>query len=399
MIGDLGFDLTEDALGEKGRAEALAGVARCVLSQIERPYPCSERQTLTGPDDLELPRLRFPAFFGSFDWHSCVHSHWTLVRMLATGALAGNAEVEAAAAAQLARTFSPDLMEAEAASWRERVPAWEEKPYGWTWELALDAELARLAATPGGAHAADAAAWREAARPLTEEMRRRTMGWIAGLSLPSRTGIHSDTGWNLAMAIDCGRAAGDDELTEAAAAAARRLFLADVCAPCAYEPQADTFTSSVLNEAALMARVLGANEYAEWLEAYLPQLFRAHFSTPLDRRPARPLERRGLPGGSHRGPAHLTRACRARRRGGASGRTRPGPPLRRGRALARRGRAGRAALRLPGRSLGWQLRLRRPPGRVARPKLPSGWQDSKQSAEKTDLGVPPWIPKSELMRK
>ncbi len=116
MIGDLGFDLTEDALGEKGRAEALAGVARCVLSQIERPYPCSERQTLTGPDDLELPRLRFPAFFGSFDWHSCVHSHWTLVRMLATDALAGNAELEAAAAAQLARTFSPDLMEAEAAS-------------------------------------------------------------------------------------------------------------------------------------------------------------------------------------------------------------------------------------------------------------------------------------------
>ena len=278
MIGDLGFDLTEDALGEKGRAEALAGVARCVLSQIERPYPCSERQTLTGPDDLELPRLRFPAFFGSFDWHSCVHSHWTLVRMLATDALAGNAELEAAAAAQLARTFSPDLMEAEAASWRERVPAWEEKPYGWTWELALDVELARLAATPGGAHAADADAWREAARPLTEEMRRRTMGWIAGLSLPSRTGIHSDTGWNLAMAIDCGRAAGDDELTEAAA---RRLFLADECAPCAYEPQADTFTSSVLNEAALMARVLGANEYAEWLEAYLPQLFRAHFSTPL----------------------------------------------------------------------------------------------------------------------
>ena len=156
MIGDLGFDLTEDALGEKGRAEALAGVAHCVLSQIERPYPCSERQTLTGPDDLELPRLRFPAFFGSFDWHSCVHSHWTLVRMLATDALAGNAELEAAAAAQLARTFSPDLMEAEAASWRERVPAWEEKPYGWTWELALDVELARRAATPGCAHAADA---------------------------------------------------------------------------------------------------------------------------------------------------------------------------------------------------------------------------------------------------
>ena len=281
MIGDLGFDLTADALGERGRAEALAGVARCVLSQIERPYPCSERQTLTSPDDLELPRLRFPAFFGSFDWHSCVHSHWTLVRMLAAGALAGDPELEDAAAAQLDRTFSPELMAAEAASWRDRVPTWEEKPYGWTWELALDAELMRLAAAPESAHAADAAAWREAARPLTEEMRRRTMGWISGLSLPARTGVHSDTSWNLAMAIDCGHATGDAELAEAATAAARRLFLADECAPCAYEPQADTFTSSVLNEAALMARALDADEYAEWLEAYLPQLFRAHFSAPL----------------------------------------------------------------------------------------------------------------------
>lgn len=281
MIGDRGFDITADAYAEAGRREALRGVCRCVLSQIERPYPCSERQTLTCAEDLELPRKRFPAFYGSFDWHSCVHSHWTLVRMLKDNVLTDVPELEKAAAAQLSRTFAPDLMEQEARSWKEKVPQWEEKPYGWTWELALDVELARLAATPGGAHAADADAWREAARPLTEEMRRRTMGWIAGLSLPSRTGIHSDTGWNLAMAIDCGRAAGDDELTEAAAAAARRLFLADECAPCAYEPQADTFTSSVLNEAALMARVLGANEYAEWLEAYLPQLFRAHFSTPL----------------------------------------------------------------------------------------------------------------------
>lgn len=88
-------------------------------------------------------------------------------------------------------------MAAEAASWRGRVPAWEEKPYGWTWELALDAELMRLAAAPESAHAADAAAWREAALPLTEEMRRRTMGWISGLSLPARTGVHSDTAGTL----------------------------------------------------------------------------------------------------------------------------------------------------------------------------------------------------------
>lgn len=279
MIGDLGFDLTADALGERGRADALAGVARCVLSQIERPYPCSERQTLTCPEDLELPRHRFPAFYGSFDWHSCVHSHWTLVRMLAAGCLDDGLAAEAAA--QLGRTFSPELMAAEAASWRERVPAWEEKPYGWTWELALDAELARLAACEGNPYAEAAAGWREAARPLTEEMRRRVAGWVGALSLPARTGVHSDTAWNLAMAMDSARATGDDELAGAATSAARRLFLGDRDAPCAFEPQADTFCSAILNEAALMARVLGAGDFEAWLDGFFPQLFSAHFAHPL----------------------------------------------------------------------------------------------------------------------
>lgn len=116
MIGDRGFDITTDAYAEVGRREALRGVCRCVLSQIERPYPCSERQTLTCAEDLELPRNRFPAFYGSFDWHSCVHSHWTLVRMLKDNVLTDVPELEKAAAAQLSRTFAPDLMEQEARS-------------------------------------------------------------------------------------------------------------------------------------------------------------------------------------------------------------------------------------------------------------------------------------------
>ena len=60
MIGDRGFDITTEAYAEVGRREALRGVCRCVLSQIERPYPCSERQTLTCAEDLELPPQALP---------------------------------------------------------------------------------------------------------------------------------------------------------------------------------------------------------------------------------------------------------------------------------------------------------------------------------------------------
>ncbi len=292
MIGDLGFSLTDAALGAgEQRQAALAGVAECVLGQIDRPYPCAERQTLGGPDELELPIERFPVFYGSFDWHSCVHSHWTLVRMLSCGGFdaageagggtgAGAGDLEARIVAQLEKSFSPDALAAEAKSWAEKVPAWEEKPYGWTWLLALDQELGRLAGSDSP-HAGAAGGWREALLPLRDVMYQRVIGWLEGLSLAARTGTHSDTAWNLAMAHDYAAATGDERLAGLVNDSARRLFAHDTCAPVAYEPNADTFTSAVLNEAACMARVLDAAEYEAWLAAYLPQLFSADFASPL----------------------------------------------------------------------------------------------------------------------
>lgn len=162
------------------------------------------------------------------------------------------------------------------------------------------------------------------------------MGWIAGLRCP-RARASTRHGLNLAMAIDCGRAAGDDELAEAAAAA-RRLFLPTSALPA---PMSRRRTPSPHHpERGRAHGARAANEYAEWLEAYLPQLFRAHFDAAHADLPGRWNGEGYLD--SHRGPAHLPRACRARRRGGASGRTRPGPPPPAA-ALARRGRAGRSS--------------------------------------------------------
>lgn len=200
--------------------------------------------------------------------------------MLKDNVLTDVPELEKAAAAQLSRTFAPDLMEQEARSWKEKVPQWEEKPYGWTWELAVDQELGKLA-NAESPYADEAKAWRAALSPLTEEMHRRVAGWIAHLSLPARTGMHSDTAWSLAMAADCAEATDDQELLESVCMAAVRLFGNDVEAPLAYEPEADTFTSAILNEAALMARVLPGEAYLSWMKGYMPALFSESFSSPL----------------------------------------------------------------------------------------------------------------------
>lgn len=298
MIGDLGLGCTRGVCEGDDRRADLASTVRCILSQIDRPYPCAEQQTLTCDKDLQLPRERFKVFYGSFDWHSSVHSHWSLARLLADGVFGEGGcstmnccERGAAHAAQVATPESAKIDElvcqmfsqldvsleaervaAETASWTGSIPAYFERPYGHTWLLALDAELARMGefACVLGERSC---AWREALAPLTAEMERRVLEWVRGLALPIRSGIHSDSAWSLAMAWDWAQVVSNAEMADAVREAAVRLYGHDVNAPVAYEPEGDTFTSAILNVAALMARVLDGDAYEAWMRGYMPQLF------------------------------------------------------------------------------------------------------------------------------
>ena len=262
MIGDKAPSTIRPA----HRFSVAQSVAECILAQIHRPYPCSASQVLHGPGDLQLPADRFPVFYGSFDWHSCVHSHWSLVRLLAHGAL--DPDLAARTVAALARSFRSEALAREAASW-EQLPEHTERPYGLTWLLALDAELARpeIAQTHPE--------WRAALQPLVGVLLPRVRRWVQTCALPVRSGMHSDTAWSLAVAWDWASRTADKPLLDAIAERARALYLRDVCAPCAYEPSGETFTSPILNEAALMARALGPGEYDRWMRGFLPQAFEA----------------------------------------------------------------------------------------------------------------------------
>lgn len=262
MIGDAGHSTTPmDA-----RRAAATAVAQCILGQLHRPYPCSATQVLHDAADLQLPRDRFPVFYGSFDWHSCVHSHWALMRLLGCGLL--EAPLVQRVEKILARSFDPEALAREAASWAQ-LPEHTERPYGLTWLLALDAELGRprmLREHP---------AWREALSPLVAVVLPRVRRWVDSCGLPVRSGVHSDTAWSLAMAWDWAVAAGDGGLAQAVADRARSLYLRDVHAPCAYEPSGETFTSAILNEAACMARALEPAAFDHWMRGFLPQVFEA----------------------------------------------------------------------------------------------------------------------------
>ncbi len=196
-----------------------------------------------------------PAFHTSYDWHSCVHMHWLLVRLLP------EATDPQAVRDALDRNLTADALAAEAAYLRSS-PSFE-RPYGWAWALVL---AAAVRTSP------DAARWSEAMAPLVDAIVDLSLDWLQGAARPVRSGVHSNSAFALALLYDAAEALGEDKLAQAVRDKARNWFAEDRDYPLQWEPSGEDFLSPALSEADLMRRVLTKDEYAAWLPAFLPDL-------------------------------------------------------------------------------------------------------------------------------
>lgn len=249
-------------------------LAALSLACVDREYPNKPGSVVDGDATVVPPRLRTPAFFGCFDWHSAVHGHWTMAAILRRFPDAPRAaDIRAA----LDRHLAPDRIAAEVAFFELPRNRTFERPYGWAWLLRLAAEL-RAWDDP------DARRWADALAPLGDLLARRTADYLARLSVPCREGTHQNTAFALAHVLDWARAAGDDGTAATIVARARDFYLADRACPVAYEPSGEDFVSPCLAEADLMRRVLPPDAFAGWLDAFLPDPASDAFG-PL-RRPA-----------------------------------------------------------------------------------------------------------------
>ncbi len=221
---------------------------------------------MAGPDDVRSPRELHPVFYGSFDWHSCVHGWWQVLRLLRLHpALPAADDIRARAGA----LFTPEAVAAELAYMRRPGSAGFERPYGWAWLLALDAELARHDAP-----------WAGALRPLAAEFAARLRLYLPRLLYPVRHGVHANTAFALVLAHDWAAGGRDPPLAALIAEAAHRWFAPDADAQ-AWEPSGEDFLSPTLCEAVLMSRVLRPEAFAAWWAAFLPDLdARAQLLTP-----------------------------------------------------------------------------------------------------------------------
>lgn len=237
------------------QAERFADMA---LDAIGREYPNKIAHTLASDADARPPRELTPAFFGAFDWHSAVHGHWSLVRLMRCFP---GAEFETRARARLGVALSPERLAAELAYLEGEGRSGFEVPYGMGWLLTLDAELAR-------SREPDAAEWRENLEPLARLAAERMVRYAEALPRPVRTGEHAQTAFGLTLYLDWALATGADG--GRVAKRVLELYRDDHDAPLHFEPSGYDFLSPSLSEADLMRRVLEPGAYAEWLTRFMP---------------------------------------------------------------------------------------------------------------------------------
>lgn len=236
------------------QARAFAATA---LANVAREYPRHVGHLLTRAGEELDPRRLHPAFYGSYDWHSAVHMHWLLARVLRLyPTLAHQTRLVEILDAHL----STQAIGAELAYFNSAAGKTFERPYGWAWLLELQAELLRLGT----------AKWSDAVRPLATELAHRMARFVSGAPYPIRAGSHGNTAFACLLALDFADTAGDEALGAAIADAAKNWYGNDRNAPLAYEPSLDDFLSPALIEAALMQKVLPPSEWRRWLDAFLP---------------------------------------------------------------------------------------------------------------------------------
>ena len=249
-------------LGSPLSEKQSADLAQLAIAGLQREFPNKPANVITGPATILGPKQMHPAFFGCYDWHSSVHGHWMLVRLLKTSPKHPLAEVSRL---RLSENLTGPNIEAEALYFEEKENKSFERMYGWAWLLRLVDELHSWE-DPQGKQ------WRANLIPLERKVVELTKNYLPRLKQPIRTGVHPDTAFALGQILDYARTVQDQELVELVVTRARDFYSNDRKYNPDYEPSGEDFFSQSLNEADLMRRILGPEMFAKWLSGFLSDL-------------------------------------------------------------------------------------------------------------------------------
>ena len=237
--------------------------ASLALTCIHKEFPNKISRTTNNAEAIGRPRVIFPIFYGCFDWHSSVHGHWLLVRLLRVGPQDGKWRSEAIA--KLNQSFTTEKLAGEVANFSRPARGSWERPYGLAWFLQLMLELREW-------QDADAKKWLAVLQPLETDIVASLKDWLPKLVYPIRLGTHNQSAFAFGLMLDWARVAEDDAFEKLIVERAKAFHMNDVNCPLAYEPSGEDFLSPCLMEADLMRRILKPQDFSSWLSEFLPQI-------------------------------------------------------------------------------------------------------------------------------
>jgi len=243
-------------------ARAAERFAKLALACVHKEYPNKISHVLNSDADVAPPRKLTPAFCGCYDWHSSVHGHWLLVRLVRTFP---GAPFASAARDALKQSLTAENLKQEATYVRGEGRSSFERPYGLSWLLQLCAELREW--DDPQAHE-----WLLNLKPLEDAAVERLTKWLPKLSNPVRIGEHDQTAFGLGLMFDYARTTKNEAFARLVRDSSKKFFLADKNCPLNYEPSGEDFLSPCLGEADVMRRVLPQKEFAGWLKGFTPQI-------------------------------------------------------------------------------------------------------------------------------
>ena len=245
------------------RAEA-SRFAQLALKCVGKEYPNKLDHVMNDASEVRAPGSLHPAFYGCFDWHSSVHGHWMLVRLMQRFPdLPEGPEIRAT----LKTNLSAENLVAEAAYLKGPNRQSFERTYGWAWLLKLAEELGR-------SEDPDMKQWSKNISPLADALAARYLEFLPRQNYPIRTGVHPNTAFGLAFAWDYAKATGNRKLEDLVRERSLTYFSADADYPAAWEPGGEDFFSPGLMEADLMRRVMKPEDFKRWFYRFLPGISR-----------------------------------------------------------------------------------------------------------------------------
>jgi len=237
--------------------------AALALACVQQEFPNKISRTTDSAEAIGRPRKIFPTFYGCFDWHSAVHGHWLLVRLLRVGPQ--DASWRAEAFKKLNENFTATNLAGEVANFARPARGSWERPYGLAWYLQLTTELRQW-------NNDQAKVWLNILEPLETDIAQSLKDWLPKLAYPIRLGTHNQSAFAFGLMLDWARNIGDEEMETLIIQRSLAFHKNDINCPLAYEPSGEDFLSPCLMEADLMRRIMSPDEFSEWLSDFLPSV-------------------------------------------------------------------------------------------------------------------------------